>query len=99
MHFLSYHYNINAAIDITGNKVFQVGEITAITCSTPVPVQCIQWLNGSNTVVREETSVQELVLDITIAASHNNTEFTCRVSFHGGLTASDMIRSNCKNQL
>ena len=32
--------------------------------------------------------MQELALDITIAASHSNTEFTCRVSFHGGLTAS-----------
>ena len=31
------------------------------------------------------------MLDITIAACHNNTEFTCRVSFHGGLTASGMI--------
>ena len=35
--------------------------------------------------------MQELALDITLAASHNNTEFTCRVSFHGGLTASDII--------
>ena len=35
--------------------------------------------------------MQELALDISIAASHNNTEFTCRVSFHGGLTASDTI--------
>ena len=40
--------------------------------------------------------MQELALDITIAASHNNTGYTCRVSFHGGLTASDVvtIRSN-----
>ena len=54
-----------------------------------------------NSVVREGTSVQELALDITIAVRHNNTEFTCRVSFHGGLTASDVItiRSNSKNQL
>ena len=81
----------NAAIDITGNRVFQLGETTAITCSTPVPVQSIQWLDESNSVVREETSVQELALDITIEARHNNTEFTCRVSFHGGLTASDAI--------
>ena len=63
----------------------------AITCSTPVPVQSIQWLDEFNSVVRERTSVQELALDITIAARHNNTEYTCRVSFHGGVTASHMI--------
>ena len=87
---------INAAINIIGSRVFQLGETPAITCSTPVPVQSIQWLDESNSVVREGTSVQELALDITIAASHSNTEYTCRVSFHGGLTASDAIaiRSN-----
>ena len=88
--YLCHHYN-NAAIYITGKRVFQLGETTAITCSTPVPVQSIQWLDESNSVVREGTSVQELELDITIAASHNNTEYTCRVSFHGGLTASETI--------
>ena len=35
--------------------------------------------------------MQELALHITIVASHSNTEYTCRVSFHGGLTASDNI--------
>ena len=42
--------------------------------------------------------MQELALNITIAASHSNTEYTCRVSFHGGLTASDAItiRTNGK---
>ena len=88
--YLNHYYN-NTAINITGNRVFQLGETTAITCSTPVPVQSIQWLDESNSVVREGTSVQELVLDISIAASHSNTEFTCRGSFHGGLTASDTI--------
>ena len=28
----------------------------------------------------EGTSVQELVLDLTIADSHNNSRYTCRVS-------------------
>ena len=45
--------------------------------------------------------MQELALDITIAATDSNTEYTCRVSFHGGLTASEIItiRTNGKNQL
>ena len=30
--------------------------------------------------MRQGTSVQELVLDLTIAASHNNARYTCRVS-------------------
>ena len=87
---------MNIAVSITGNTIIQLGEATAITCSTPVPVESIQWLDESNSVVREGTSVQELALDVTIAASHSNTEYTCRVSFHGGLTASDTItiRSN-----
>ena len=82
-------------MNITGNIVFQPGETTAITCSTPVPVQSIQWLDESNSVVREGTSVQELALNITIAARHN-TEYTCRVNFHGGLTASDTINIRSK---
>ena len=91
----------DAAFDITGNRVFQLGETTAITCSTPVPVQFIQWLDESDSsLVKNGTSVQELALDITIAANHRNTGYTCRVSFYGGLTASDTItiRSNGKNQ-
>ena len=89
----------DTAINITGNRVFQLGEATAITCSTPVPVQSIQWLDEFNNLVRQEISVQELALYITITASHNNTEFTCRVNFHGGLTASDtiIIRTNGNN--
>ena len=90
---------MNIAVSINGRTVIQQGGVTAITCSTPVPVQSIQWLDESNSVVREGTSVQELALDVTIAASHSNTEYTCRVSFHGGLTASDTItiRSNGKS--
>ena len=92
--------NTNAAINITGNRDFQLGETTTITCSTPVPMQSIQWLDESKSVVREGTSVQELLLDITIVASHSNTEYTCRISFHGGLTASDTItiRTNGKKR-
>ena len=43
--------------------------------------------------------MQELALNITIAARHNNTELTCRVNFHGGLTESDTItiRTNGNN--
>ena len=84
------------AVSINGDTIIQLGQATAITCSTPVPVQSIQWLDGSNSVVREGNSIQELALNVTIAARRSNTDFTCRVSFHGGLTASDTItiRSN-----
>ena len=69
------------ALIITGTKsVYQVGKTSQIICATGVPVQSIQWLNGSSGVVREGTSVQELVLDLTIAASHNNSRYTCKIS-------------------
>ena len=68
------------AMRITGNRVYQLGETSEIRCSTEVPVQYIQWLDGSSGVVRQGTSVQELALDLAIAASHNNSRYTCRVS-------------------
>ena len=83
-----------AALAITGNRVYQLGETSGIRCSIGVPVQSIQWLDGSSGVVRQGTSVQELVLD---AASHNNSRYTCRVS-QGMFMESLMItiRTECK---
>ena len=80
------------ALTITGNRVYQLGETSVINCSTQaeVPVQSIQWLDESSVVVRQGTSVQELVLDLTIAASHNNSRYTCRVS-QGTFMESRMI--------
>ena len=85
------------ALTITGNRVYQLGETSEIRCSTKVPVQSIQWLDGSSGVVRQGTSVQELVLDLTIAASHNNSRYTCRVS-QGTFMESMMITimTRCK---
>ena len=44
--------------------------------------------------------MQELALNITIAARHSNTGYKSNVSFHGGLTASDIItiRTNGKKK-
>jgi hypothetical protein len=70
------------ALDVSGNRVYELGETSEIRCSTELPVQFIQWLDESSRVVREGTSVRELVLDLTIAVSHNNSRYTCRVS-HG----------------
>ena len=81
---------LHAVITITGNRVYQLGETSGIRCSTEVPVQSIQWLDESSGVVRQGTSVQELVLDLTIAARHNNSRYTCRVS-QGTFVASEMI--------
>ena len=83
-------YLIHTALTITGDRVYQLGETSGIRCSTEVPVQSIQWLDGSSGVVREGTSVRELVLDLTIAASHNNSRYTCRVS-QGTFMASETI--------
>ncbi len=78
------------AIIITGNRVFELGETSGITCSTPVPVQSMQWLDETNTVVRQETSVQELLLELLVTAAHNNSRYTCGVS-DGGFLESQAI--------
>ncbi len=52
-----------------------------ITCSVPVLVESIQWLNvSSGSVVVEMSGVQELVLNIPIVTSTNNTNYTCKVN-------------------
>ena len=95
-----FHDSFVTALTITGNRVNQLGETSRIRCSTEVPVQSIQWLDGSSGVVRQGTSVQELVLDLTIAASHNNSRYTCRVS-QGTFIGSQIITitTGCKKKL
>ena len=68
------------AFSITGNRVYQLGEMSEIRCSPERQVQSIQWLDESSGVVRQGTAVQELVLNLTIAASHNNSMYTCNVT-------------------
>ncbi len=52
-----------------------------VTCSVPVLGVSIQWLNvSSGSVVVEMSGVQELVLNISIVTSTNNTNYTCKVS-------------------
>ena len=80
---------------ITGNRIYKLGETSEIICSTEDPMQSIQWLDGSSRVVREGTSVQELVLNLTIADSHNNSRYTCRVS-QGTFIGEEMITINTK---
>ena len=91
--FVQFH----TALTITGTRVYQLGETSEIRCSTEVPVQSIQWLDESSGVVRDGTSGQELVLDLTIADSHNNSRYTCRVS-QGTFMKSMMITivTRCK---
>lgn len=80
-----------AAVDINGNASIQLAQTTTITCSTPVPVQSIKWLDESNAVVRNETAVQELILNITAYSSLNNTIFTCTVSDGRGFMESKQV--------
>ncbi len=50
-----------------------------ITCSAVLAVS-IQWWNvSSGSVVVEMSGVQELVLNIPIVTSTNNTNYTCKV--------------------
>ena len=75
------------AISVTGNGLLQLGDITRISCSTPVPVESLQWINSyNNSIVREGRDVQELVLDIGIRVDSNGTQYFCRV-MEGNFTA------------
>ncbi len=51
-----------------------------ITCSVPVLAVSIQWNVPSGSVVVEMSRVQELVLNIPIVTSTNNTNYTCKVN-------------------
>lgn len=78
------------AIVITGNKVFELGETSGIRCYTPVQVQAIRWLDEANGLVRQAQASSQLVLDLIIGASHNDSSFTCEVS-DGGFVESQTI--------
>ena len=67
-----------AAISITGNTIFQIGEIARITCSFVVGNVMIQWLRGSD-VVAQMSGVQQLTLNLTANMNLNNTEYNCTV--------------------
>ena len=71
--------------------MFQLGDITTISCYTPVVVQSIQWINDSDDVVREGMSVQELALNILTTVSSNNTKYFCRVMEEEFVAESDNI--------
>ena len=75
------HTHTHTAVAITGNEDFQLGELSRVRCSTPVPVESIQWLDESNRVVSEGTSVQELVLAVTSSCSSSN--YACIVNDRG----------------
>ena len=88
--FLCNWYNsafCSLALKIAGNGLFQLGDITNISCSTPVQVDILQWVNSSNnSIVRQERDVQELVLDIDIRVDSNGTQYFCEV-VEGNFTA------------
>ena len=66
--------------NITGNARFELGVMTNIRCSTPVPVQSIQWVDQTNNTVKNGTDVQDLDLNIMITIHSNNTQYMCEVS-------------------
>ena len=74
-------------ISVTGNGLFQLGDTTRILCSTPISVDILQWVNSYNDlIVRKNTTVHELILDIDIRVDSNGTQYFCRV-MEGNFTA------------
>jgi hypothetical protein len=88
-----YNNKIEAINIITGNGVLHLGTFSGISCSTEVPVQFIQWLNESDSMMihNNRTLVQKLELNFTINAFHNNTRYTCTISTDNGFRASKNI--------
>ena len=83
---------IDKAIEISGSRLYELGGTANITCSTPVPVQSIQWVNESNTVVRGGVRVQELPLTImSLNSTHDNTMYRCVISDGRGFMESRNI--------
>ncbi len=73
------------AIEITGNRVFELNETTTIRCSTPVPVASIQWRNVSSGDI-----VSSPELSFLIVPSSRDAMYTCEIS-DGGFTESETI--------
>ena len=71
-------------LSISGNRLFQLGETTSIRCSTPVPVQSIQWVDEMDRVVVNGMAVQDLELNIMITPDSNNTMYTCKINDGAG---------------
>ena len=91
--FILWHNTLTTkAIDISGSRHYEPGGTTNITCSTPVPVHSMQWVDESNTVVSNGTAVQELLLNImSLNSNHDNTTYGCAVSDGSGFMESRHI--------
>ena len=64
--------------------MFQLGDTASITCSTPIPVQSIQWVTESTNEMSTRNNVQELELtSFVITTESHNTRYTCTVSDGG----------------
>ena len=77
--------------------MFRLGETTAITCSTPVPVQSIQWLDESDREWSSASTAQDLTLNFSIDDCRAVSVFTCGVH-DGGLfteTQEVSIEASC----
>ena len=87
---------ISSAINITGNKFYELGSITNLLCSTPVEVQTIQWIavDDSNRVVRQSMTAVQLILNVSVTDSSNNTRYICRVMNEEYTGMSDAIVIN-----
>ena len=61
-------------------SVYQLGSSATVTCFSNLSVDSIIW-RRSNEILKEDNSgQQQLVLDITINRSNNNTVYSCNVT-------------------
>ena len=92
---------VSSAINITGNRFYELGSITNLLCSTPVEVQTIQWIavDDSNRIVTQSMTTVQLILNASVMDSSNNTRYMCRVVSEEYMGMSDAIVINVGGKL
>lgn len=82
-----------SGVKITGNRVFQLGEVIQIMCATPFPVPSMLWtsVNESSIEVNRGSAIQRLSLALIISPSSHNTWYKCAANDSEGFYIAETI--------
>ena len=70
------------AIGLSGNNsVYQLESSATVTCFSNLRVQSIIWRQNNDALIKDDSGLQQLVLDINITSGYNQTVYTCEVTF------------------
>ena len=63
------------------NSVYQLESSATVTCFSNLRVQSIIWRQNNDALIKDDSGLQQLVLDINITSGYNQTVYTCEVTF------------------